>query len=134
AKIISAEIIGNPTGIIREIYFDSRTIYQPVDGIFFAFCEFQNNAAQFIEDAYKKGIRVFVAADFHEFKSDATYLLVDSPLNALQFWAEFHRKQFHFPVIGITGSNGKTVVKEWLNQLLWKDFSIVRSPKSYNSQ
>ena len=134
AKIISAQIIGKNSGLIEEIYFDSRTIYQPSNGVFFAFSEFQNNANQFIEDAYKKGIRIFVAADVHEFKEDATYLLVESPLKALQIWSGFHRNQFDFPVIGITGSNGKTVVKEWLNQLLWKDFSIVRSPKSYNSQ
>lgn len=134
AQIIEADIIGKPIGDVEEIYIDSRTIYQPQNGIFFAFSEFQKNGNLFLQDAYKKGIRVFVCKEVTESHADAVYLKVESPLKALQKWAEFHRSQFEIPVIGITGSNGKTVVKEWLNQLLWKDFSIVRSPKSYNSQ
>lgn len=129
AEIISAEITGNPTGLIEEIYFDSRTIYQPNNAVFFAFGDYK-----YISDAYKKGIRVFVVSEIDEQLENAVYLKVNSPLQALQNWGEFHRKEFNLPVIGITGSNGKTIVKEWLNQLLWKDFSIVRSPKSYNSQ
>src|SRR5690606_10052210 len=90
---------------------------------------------RFLQDAYKKGIRVFVVSKVEEIsEDDVIYLKVNSPLTALQNWAEHHRRQFGLPVIGITGSNGKTIVKEWLNQLLWKDFFIVRSPKSYNSQ
>ena len=65
---------------------------------------------------------------------DANFILVENTLDALQHLASYHRKQFNFPVIGITGSNGKTIVKEWLYQLLHKDYNIVRSPKSYNSQ
>lgn len=129
AGIISAEITGNPIGKIEEIYFDSRTVYQPNNAVFFAFGD-----NKYISDAYKKGIRIFVVAQTEEIFEDAVYLKVPSPLKALQEWAKFHRKNFSLPVIGITGSNGKTIVKEWLNQLLWKDFSIVRSPKSYNSQ
>ncbi len=129
AKIIQAEITGNPSGFMEEIYFDSRTIYQPGNAVFFAFYD-----NRFLSDAYKKGIRVFVVSEINELLENAVYLKVDSPLEALQNWAKFHRNQFRIPVIGITGSNGKTIVKEWLNQLLWKDFSIVRSPKSYNSQ
>lgn len=129
AEIISAEITGNPIGKIEEIYFDSRTVYQPNNAVFFAFGD-----NKYISDAYKKGIRIFVVNQTEETFEDAVYLKVPSPLKALQKWAKFHRNNFHLPVIGITGSNGKTVVKEWLNQLLWKDFSIVRSPKSYNSQ
>lgn len=129
AEIISAEITGNPIGKIEEIYFDSRTIYQPNHAVFFAFGD-----NKYTSDAYKKGIRIFVVAQTEEIFEDAVYLKVPSPLKALQEWAKSHRKNFNLPVIGITGSNGKTIVKEWLNQLLWKDFSIVRSPKSYNSQ
>lgn len=134
AGIIGAEIIGKAHGEAEEIYFDTRTVFQPHNGIFFAFSEFQKNGNLFLQEAYKKGIRAFVCSETGEIQKDAVYLKVDSPLNALQAWAEHHREAFHFPVIGITGSNGKTIVKEWLNQLLWKDFSIVRSPKSYNSQ
>jgi alanine racemase len=134
AEIISAEIIGNPTGIVEEIYFDSRNIFQPLNGVFFAFDGALNNGNYYVHDAYEKGIRTFVVSEIEHGEKDAVYLKVESPLKALQEWAKFHRKQFRLTVIGITGSNGKTVVKEWLNQLLWKDFPIVRSPKSYNSQ
>lgn len=131
AKIISAEIIGNPEGEVSEIYFDSRTIFSPKDAVFFSFSE---NGNSFVNEAYQKGIRVFVISKSDEIEKDAVYLKVGSPLQALQKWAEFHRSKFELQTIGITGSNGKTIVKEWLNQLLWNDFSIVRSPKSYNSQ
>lgn len=134
AEIISAEIMGNPVGNVEQIYFDSRAIYQPKNAIFFAFSEFGKDGHAYIEDAYKKGIRQFIISKEIELKADSIYLKVDSPVKALQKWAEFHRNKFTLPVIGITGSNGKTIVKEWLHQLLWKDFSIARSPKSYNSQ
>lgn len=131
ADIISAKVTGGTRRKeVDEIYFDSRTIYQPHNGIFFSFHPFNS----FVDDAYKKGIRVFVVKTVNEPLDDVVYLQVDSPIDALQTWAKFHRENFAFPVIGITGSNGKTIVKEWLNQLLWRDFSIVRSPKSYNSQ
>lgn len=134
AEIISAETIGKSNGKVEQTYFDSRAIYQPKNAIFFAFSEFGNDGHSYIEDAYKKGIRQFVISKEVDTKEDAVYLKVISPQKALQKWAAFHRSQFQIPIIGITGSNGKTIVKEWLNQLLWKDFSIVRSPKSYNSQ
>ena len=69
-----------------------------------------------------------------ELKSKANFLLVGDTLKALQDFASYYRSQFHFPVIGITGSNGKTIVKEWLNFLLAPDYNVIRSPKSYNSQ
>lgn len=131
SKIISAEIIGNHEGEVSEIYFDSRTIFSPKDAVFFSFSE---NGNSYVNEAYQKGIRVFVTTKSDEIEKDAVYLQVGSPLKALQKWAEFHRSKFELLTIGITGSNGKTIVKEWMNQLLWNDFSIVRSPKSYNSQ
>lgn len=134
AEIISADIIGNPTGLVEEVYFDSRNLFQPINGVFFAFDEFQQNGSKYISDAYEKGIRVFVTSKVEDTEMDAVYLKVDSPLKALQEWGRYHRTQFRLKVIAITGSNGKTIVKEWLNQLLWEYFSIVRSPKSYNSQ
>jgi len=134
AEIISADIIGNPTGLVEEVYFDSRNLFQPINGVFFAFDEFQQNGSKYISDAYEKGIRVFVTSKVEDTEMDAVYLKVDSPLKALQEWGRYHRTQFRLKVIAITGSNGKTIVKEWLNQLLWENLSIVRSPKSYNSQ
>lgn len=109
-------------------------IVHPANGIFFALHGNQKDGHQYIEDAYQKGIRNFVAHEKLEHLANANFILVKKPLQALQNWAKYHRKQFNLPVIGITGSNGKTIVKEWLNQLLWKNFSIARSPKSYNSQ
>lgn len=134
AEIISAEIIGQTSGQIQEIYFDSRTIYKPNEGIFFDFSAFINDSQKYIHEAYEKGIRIFVISKDVNFENDATYLKVNSTIEALQKWSIHHRNRFQLPVVGITGSNGKTIVKEWLNQLLWKKFSIVRSPKSYNSQ
>lgn len=131
AEIMSAEVIGNANSKVKEVYFDSRNIFSPKNGIFFSFSENGNN---FCADAYQKGVRVFVVSKVVDVEPDAVYLKVISPLLALQKWATFHRKRFDLQTVGITGSNGKTIVKEWLNQLLWKDFSIVRSPKSYNSQ
>ncbi len=131
AEITTAEIHGSSDGFIEEIYFDSRTIFSPKNGVFFSF---STNGNQYINDAYQKGIRIFVVNETDEIKDDSVYLKVDSPVKALQKWAEFHRNKFELKTIGITGSNGKTIVKEWLNQLLWKDFLIARSPKSYNSQ
>ncbi|MEG1200107.1 MAG: bifunctional UDP-N-acetylmuramoyl-tripeptide:D-alanyl-D-alanine ligase/alanine racemase, partial [Algoriella sp.] len=134
SSIINGTLIGNNHEIVNQIFFDSRMIINPIHGIFFAFHGNQKDGHLYLQDAYQKGIRNFVVEKKVENLPDANFIEVQNPLNALQVWAKYHRKQFSFPVIGITGSNGKTIVKEWLNQLLWKKFSIVRSPKSYNSQ
>ena len=133
-RIINGTLIGKGDEIINQIFFDSRMIINPIHGIFFAFHGNQKDGHHYLQDAYQKGIRNFVVEKAPTNFVDANFIEVKNPLNALQIWAKYHRKQFTFPVIGITGSNGKTIVKEWLNQLLWKKFSIVRSPKSYNSQ
>ena len=133
-RIINGTLIGKGEEIINQIFFDSRMIITPIHGIFFAFHGNQKDGHHYLQDAYQKGIRNFVVEKAPTNFVDANFIEVKNPLNALQVWAKYHRKQFTFPVIGITGSNGKTIVKEWLNQLLWKKFSIVRSPKSYNSQ
>ncbi|MEO6683703.1 MAG: bifunctional UDP-N-acetylmuramoyl-tripeptide:D-alanyl-D-alanine ligase/alanine racemase [Ginsengibacter sp.] len=117
---------------------DSRRINAPEKTIFFALKNRQQNATQFIKGLYQKGVRHFLIDD-SDFSIKnvplANVLFVSDVVNALQDLAIHHRNQFQkLPVIGITGSNGKTVVKEWLNQLLQNTASIVRSPKSYNSQ
>ena len=129
ASIINGTLIGNGDEIIDQIFFDSRMIVNPIHGIFFAFHGNQKDGHLFLQDAYQRGIRNFVVEKALTNLPHANFIEVENPLLALQNWAKIHRKQFHFPVIGITGSNGKTIVKEWLNQLLWKKFSIVRSPK-----
>ncbi|WP_230477442.1 bifunctional UDP-N-acetylmuramoyl-tripeptide:D-alanyl-D-alanine ligase/alanine racemase [Faecalibacter bovis] len=133
-EIVSGQLIGDGQTPIEQIFFDSRLIVHPINGIFFALSGNQKDGHTFIADAYHKGIRTFVVQHPIQQYNDINQIIVDDPLAALQAWAKHHRQQFNIPVIGITGSNGKTIVKEWLNQLLWKNFNISRSPKSYNSQ
>lgn len=121
---------------IAHLVYDSRAIAFPADSLFFALRTAHQDGHKFIGDAYSKGVRHFVVdrvVPTEEYPG-ATFLQVPDTLHALQHLARYHRVQFHLPVIGITGSNGKTIVKEWLYHLLNEEYSIVRSPKSYNSQ
>lgn len=120
--------------VIEHLLYDSRRIQQPAYSLFFAIVTEHNDGHRFIHDAYKKGVRNFIVSRKIDTQPSANIILVDDCLTALQKLAAYHRRQFNLPVIGITGSNGKTVVKEWLYQLLQADYNIVRSPKSYNSQ
>jgi Alr-MurF fusion protein len=121
---------------IEHLLLDSRKVAYPNSSLFFAIEGARRDGHLFLQEAYDKGVRSFIVSDEKAavLPPDASILLVNDTLLALQQIASHHRKQFAIPVIGITGSNGKTVVKEWLNQLLEAQFSIVRSPKSYNSQ
>lgn len=122
---------------ISQIITDSRTVFSPEAALFIAIKGERHDGHQYIEELYRRGIRNFLFSDEKtEWKKfpDANFLKVDHSLQALQKWAAKHRAQYHFPVIAITGSNGKTIVKEWLFQLLRHEYAIVRSPKSYNSQ
>ncbi|HEV8287034.1 MAG TPA: bifunctional UDP-N-acetylmuramoyl-tripeptide:D-alanyl-D-alanine ligase/alanine racemase [Chitinophagaceae bacterium] len=121
---------------IEHLLIDSRKVYSPSLSLFFALKGPRRNGHQFISELYNKGVRNFVVSDNINLSDfpEAGFLLVRDTLEALQRLAAFHRKRFSIPVIGITGSNGKTIVKEWLYQLLHEKFNIVRSPKSYNSQ
>ncbi len=140
ATIIKAKTFSkNVDGQIEHILLDSRKLLFPSTSIFFALNSARKKGALFIDDLFYKGVTCFVVdesfteSDFIKF-SDATILQVKDVLQALHLFTLNHRKQFNMPVIGITGSNGKTIVKEWLYQLLQQNFNIVRSPKSYNSQ
>jgi alanine racemase len=121
---------------IEYLLLDSRKIIFPDTSLFFALKGDRRDGHRFLQEVYEKGVRCFIVSneEAHDLPDDASIILVKDTLNALQQLVIHHRKQFSFPVIGITGSNGKTVVKEWLNQLLEQDYEIVRSPKSYNSQ
>lgn len=124
-------------GEISVLLTDSRKLSLPQETLFFAIETKQNDAHKFISDLYGSGVRHFVVTKiFPEWKTltGANFLKVNNTLHALQKLAAYHRKQFSIPVIGITGSNGKTIVKEWLYQLLEEDYNIARSPRSYNSQ
>ncbi|ANI90032.1 bifunctional UDP-N-acetylmuramoyl-tripeptide:D-alanyl-D-alanine ligase/alanine racemase [Arachidicoccus ginsenosidimutans] len=137
SEIIEAESLFADKEIkIEHLITDSRRITFAASSLFFAIKTEHRNGADFVEEAYRQGIRNFVLQeniDTGKYK-DANFLFVKNTLASLQKLAAFHRLQFHYPVIGITGSNGKTIVKEWLNFLLNDDYKIIRSPRSYNSQ
>ena len=137
ARIIQAALpAGAAASPIEHLLFDSRKIITPASTLFFALRGPRRDGHQFIPELYRKGVRYFVVMEKQhaEMFPGAFFLVVPDTLQALQELATFHRAQFKIPVIGITGSNGKTVVKEWLYQLLKDDWDIVRSPKSFNSQ
>ncbi|MDP9079490.1 MAG: bifunctional UDP-N-acetylmuramoyl-tripeptide:D-alanyl-D-alanine ligase/alanine racemase [Bacteroidota bacterium] len=119
---------------ISTLLTDSRRISNPDGALFFALSG-RRNGHEFIAEAYASGVRNFVVRQGSEIKApEANFLMVDDVLVALQTLAAYHRNRFELEVIGITGSNGKTIVKEWLYQLLSPDKNVVRNPKSYNSQ
>ncbi len=139
ADIGNSKFIGGTNNKVNVFLNDSRALQSPADTLFIALKTNRNNGHNYIPDLIEKGVRSFLIQenefDVSKFKSaDVSFVVSADPLKTIQSLAAFHRKQFTIPVIGITGSNGKTVVKEWLYQLLKTNFSICRSPKSYNSQ
>ncbi len=136
ADIIGGHMVGKDIDhVVLDILIDSRQLITATNALFFALVTDRNNGHKYIEELYDQGVRAFVVNKIPEGSFDeATFIIVDDTLKALQRLAAFHRSQFAIPVIGITGSNGKTIVKEWLAQLLGPEYNIVRSPKSYNSQ
>ena len=141
--LIGARRIGEADAQIGWLLTDSRSLCFPEETLFFALRSSRNDGHRYIDDLYRRGVRNFVVdakgiLEFHangtEGMKDANFLVVPSPLAALQRLAKRHRDEFNVPIVGITGSNGKTMVKEWLYQLLLPSQKIVRSPRSYNSQ
>lgn len=132
---IQAVFHGNSDSEIDNVSIDSRSLQNNSGTLFFALSGANNDAHQYIENLISKGVLNFVVNHIpNNLEGKANFLVVENTLKALQDFASFYRKSFHFPIIGITGSNGKTIVKEWLNFLLSPDYNIIRSPKSYNSQ
>lgn len=140
SSIINATLSGKDDGLmIEHILLDSRKLLFPGQSVFFALDGKRWQSSLFIDDLYKQGVRCFVVDENFSNKkineyAGAAFLRVQDVLHALQLLTAWHSKQYSMPVIGITGSNGKTIVKEWLYQLLQYDYNIIRSPKSYNSQ
>ncbi|MCX6257106.1 MAG: bifunctional UDP-N-acetylmuramoyl-tripeptide:D-alanyl-D-alanine ligase/alanine racemase [Bacteroidia bacterium] len=137
SEILHSEVVNKSTSRIRYLLTDSRSIISASESLFFALIGARHNGHKFIRELYDQQVRNFVVSvlpDDLEYYKDASFIKVPDTLKALQHLASWHRKKFSFPVIGITGSNGKTIIKEWLFQLLREDYNIVRSPKSYNSQ
>lgn len=137
--IIRGTLHGNlsENNSVRNLLIDSRKISNAETSLFFAIKGERNDGHLFIPDLYEKGLRAFVVSALPGNISSmphASFILVEDTLKALQELAAHHRRAFQIPVIGITGSNGKTIVKEWLFQLMREDKNIVRSPKSFNSQ
>ena len=157
--LIGARRIGQTDAQIGWLLTDSRSLCFPEETLFFALSSSRNDGHKYIPDLYRRGVRNFVVSmspklgddrglnkgmtdvssdpqppNLGGLYKDANFLVVPSPLAALQRLAERHRDEFDIPIIGITGSNGKTMVKEWLYQLLLPSQKIVRSPRSYNSQ
>ena len=135
-QILNADFVGNDDKqLIESISIDSRSLQNSQNTLFFALTGNNHDGHKFIAELIEKGVRNFVVNQIPQNLDKKTnYFIVENTLVALQTIATFYRNQFHFPIIGITGSNGKTIIKEWLNFLLSPDFSIIRSPKSYNSQ
>lgn len=135
ASFIGAKADGLHGREIDWLLTDSRSLCYPESTLFFAIKTDVGNGHLYIADLYQRGVRAFVVSEDVEGDfPEADFLRVQNTLFALQSLAAWHRSRFDIPVIGITGSNGKTVVKEWLYQLLAPDFTVTRSPRSYNSQ
>ena len=122
---------------IEFLAFDSRNVLIPQKTLFFSITTTKNDGHHYIAELWQQGVKNFVItrplSEFSQF-SDANFLQVNNAVDALQKIATCHRQQFSYPVVGITGSNGKTIVKEWLSQMLAPEFHVVRNPNSYNSQ
>ena len=138
AALIGARRFGNVDECIEWLLTDSRSLCFPETTLFFALRTKRNDGHRYITDLYDRGVRNFVVEQlpdhYETVYADANFLRVENSLVALQRLAERHRDEFDIPVVGITGSNGKTVVKEWLNQILSPLMTVARSPRSYNSQ
>ena len=137
--LIGARRIGTADAQIGWLLTDSRSLCFPEETLFFALKTARNDGHRYISDLYRRGVRNFVVAAeaapiWEQIEGECNFLVVPSPLEALQRLAERHRDEFNIPIVGITGSNGKTMVKEWLYQLLSPSMAVTRSPKSYNSQ
>ena len=135
-SILHAKWVGsNPSTLIENIAIDSRSLQNGAQTLFFAIVGPNNDAHSYIDELLAKGVHNFVVTHVPDgVANQANFLVVENTLDALQQFAAYYRSLFDFPIIGITGSNGKTIVKEWLNFLLNPDYNIIRSPKSYNSQ
>lgn len=139
AQITNTRFFGKNNYRVNHYLNDSRGLHTAEETLFIALKTVRNNGHNYIPELIESGLKSFLIAesefDYSAWKdSDVSFILTKDPLQTIQTLASHHRQKFSIPVIGITGSNGKTVVKEWLYQLLKNDFSICRSPKSYNSQ
>ena len=136
--LIGAHRFGNADANIGFLLTDSRSLCFAEETLFFALKSGRGDGHNYISDLYRRGVRNFVVEHvplyYATTYADANFLRVENSLVALQRLAERHRDEYNIPIVGITGSNGKTIVKEWLYQLLSPELNVTRSPRSYNSQ
>jgi alanine racemase len=127
----------NIDSLVARLLIDSRSVYDASESLFFALKGNKHDGHQFLRQLVGKGVLNFVVKKGRipeDVASKANWIEVDDPVRALQNIGAWHRSRFHIPVLGITGSNGKTIVKEWITQMTGSDVFIARSPRSYNSQ
>ena len=138
AEIVGGKVIGDKNVVVTSIMVDSRKLAIDSNTIFIALKGEVDDGHKYLKEAYKVNIRAFFVErlpdNYEKEMPFSNFVVVSNTLKALQKWAAYHRKQFSYPVVAITGSNGKTIVKEWLYQVLREKFNIIRSPKSFNSQ
>jgi Alr-MurF fusion protein len=133
AKIVGGTIYGmNPLTEIQHVSVDTRSLVFPKNTLFFALKTKKNDGHRYVSTAHKRGLACAVVSE--KIDETGTYILVSDTLEALQKVAVFHRNHFNIPVIGITGSNGKTIVKEWIDTILKSKYVVCKNPKSFNSQ
>jgi len=134
AEITNAQVIGDEKLLIKNIAFDSRIIYSTKNTAFIAINTQKNSGEKFIEAAIDRGIEIIISEHHYPQYENITWIIVRNSVEFLQKLAKYHFENAHLKSIGITGSNGKTILKEWLYQCLWNEFRTVKSPKSFNSQ
>ncbi|MDR0687818.1 MAG: bifunctional UDP-N-acetylmuramoyl-tripeptide:D-alanyl-D-alanine ligase/alanine racemase, partial [Prevotellaceae bacterium] len=136
AKIIDGALAGKGAAVVTDIATDSRCTFYPDKALFFAIAGERHNGHSYLADLYERGVRAFVVSEEVNVSRypQASFITVPDGLRALQALAAHHRRQQSYPVVAVAGSNGKTVVKEWIAQLLSTQLKLARSPKSYNSQ
>ncbi len=137
AQITDGTLTGNPDLPVSDIITDSRRFSFTEELIFFAITGKNHDGHSFIDSLYRKGVKVFAVErlpDDTGFYRDAAFIKTRNSIAALQLLATYHRKSYKWPVISVTGSTGKTIVKEWLSDVLGLSAAVIRSPRSYNSQ
>lgn len=134
AQITNSQLIGNENLHVQSIAYDSRIIFSTIDTAFIALNSFKNSGEKYINDVIEKGISIIISAHQIFEHPNITWIITENTTQFLQKLAKYHFEKSQIKSIGITGSNGKTIVKEWLYQCLWDEFPTVKSPKSFNSQ
>lgn len=134
AELTGSKLIGDETLHIKNIAYDSRTLFSVNDTAFLAINTLKNSGEKYIQSAIEKGIDIIISENYFPQYENITWIIINNSIEFIQEIARYHLSQFDLRTIGITGSNGKTIVKEWLYQTMFHDYSTVKSPKSFNSQ